>query len=154
MSEAPTNIQMSELPTNIQTNDTEWKTRRRSRFIGSWEAVKQISAALSSKELKIRKADRITDFLMIGTVAMITFLFLFPHQALPIMIFCYLFSGLTIIFYVTQRLGIFASFNERQTLITAELLFGMLWVGIFTSLNIGALILMLKELITNSSGSG
>lgn len=130
-------------------SEAEGKARRRSRFVASLAAVRQIGATLASKELKTRKADEVTNVLAICSVLAATALFLFPGQTGPLVAICDILIGLAILFYVTQRLGIFVTFNERQTLLTAELLFGIMLGTGFVLCNVGLILILLKQMVSS-----
>lgn len=114
------------------------------------EALHQISNALRSDELKVRGADRLTKILIFCAIAAATVAFLYPSQSAPIAWLCDLCFGLAIIFYITQRLGIFATFSQRQTLLAAELMFGLVIFGVFITINLAVIALKVRELIMSS----
>ena len=142
---------MTDQTPSTQHTEGEGRAQRRSRFVASSAALKQISAALSNKELKTRKTDKVTNLLALGSVVVATTLFLFPSQTAPIIIVCDCLIGLAILFYVAQRLGIFVTFNDRQTLLTAELLFGTMLAAGFIFSNVIAMLMLLRQMISSFS---
>lgn len=112
------------------------KTSRASRWSTSGEAIKHINAAFASTKLKTRLADRVTLALLGVSAVMAIAIVLLPQFAAITAIACDVFFALTIIFFITQRLGIITTFDTKQTVFATELMFGFLIAGIFIVINL------------------
>ncbi len=119
-----------------ETQNVKAKTSRASRWSTSAEAIHHISKAFSSTKLKVRMADKVTLALLGVSGLMAVAIVLFPDFASMTAIVCDVFFALTIIFFITQRLGIVTTFDDKQTVFATELMFGFLISGIFIVINL------------------
>jgi hypothetical protein len=135
---------MNELAADAQNPELNPASRRRNRLVSSWAAVQLIYSAFANKELKIRQRDKVSDVMLTFAIIYGIAIFLFPVQAHPWVGIADLVFGITFLLYFTQRFGIITTFNERQALLVAELLFCMLLIGIYIAVNIGAIYVWFK----------
>ncbi|MBS2004665.1 MAG: hypothetical protein U0103_27960 [Candidatus Obscuribacterales bacterium] len=118
------------------TQKVKPKTSRSSRWSTSGEALQHIAKAFSNTKLKVRTADKVTLGLLLASTVMAVVVVLFPQFAYTTALLCDIFFALTIIFFITQRLGIVTTFNDKQTVFATELMFGFLIAGIFIVINL------------------
>jgi hypothetical protein len=130
--------------------DVGGRAQRRSRWASSKEAINQIIAAFGSNDVRVRQSDRVTSILLYCSIAAGTVFFLYPSQFAPMVWLCDILFATTIIFYIAQRLGIFSTFNQRQTLLAAELMFGLAVLGVLLAFNVAAILSCAKEVVINS----
>jgi|SRR6516162_4100874 hypothetical protein len=135
---------MNELVSNPQESEDSLASRRRPRLVSSWAALKQIREAFNNKELRVRQRDKLSDVMLTFAIVYAIAIFMFPVQAHPMIKVADVVFGITFFLYVTQRLGILTTLNERQTLLIAELLFCMILIGMYIAINIGAVYIWLK----------
>lgn len=119
-----------------ETQEVKAKTSRASRWSTSAEAIQHISKAFSSTKLKVRMADKVTLVLLGVSGLMAVAIVMFPEMASMAAIACDVFFALTIVFFITQRLGIMTTFDDKQTVFATELMFGSLIAGIFIVINL------------------
>jgi hypothetical protein len=118
------------------TDAVSSKTSRASRWSTSAEAIQHIGKAFASTKLKVRLSDKVTMILLGISTAMAAAIVLFPEFAEGTAIACDVFFALTILFFITQRLGIVITFDTKQTVFATELMFGFLIAGIFIVINL------------------
>src|SRR5262249_14430972 len=135
---------MNEFVSNPQNAEANLASRRRPRLVSSWDALKHISSALNSTELRLRHRDKLTNVMLVFAIVYAICAYMFPEQAHSMIKIVDVLFGVTFFLYITQRLGIITSFNERQTVLVAELLFCMILVGMYIAVNIGAVYVWLK----------
>jgi hypothetical protein len=135
---------MTELVSTGQESEASLASRRRPRLVSSWAALKQIRAALANPELKIRQRDKLSDSMLMLAIIYAFAIFLFPVHAHPMIGIADVVFGLAFLSYATQRLGIITTLNDRQTVLVAQLMFCMLLIGMYITLNIGAIYVWLK----------
>ena len=81
-------------------------------------------------------ADKVTLGLLGASGLMAVAIVLFPTFAHMTAIICDIFFALTLVFFITQRLGIVTTFDDKQTVFATELMFGFLIAGIFIVINL------------------
>ena len=81
-------------------------------------------------------ADKVTLVLLGVSGLMAVAIVMFPTFASMAAIACDVFFALTIVFFITQRLGIITTFDDKQTVFATELMFGSLIAGIFIVINL------------------
>ena len=81
-------------------------------------------------------ADKVTLGLLGVSGLMAAAIVMFPAFASMTAIVCDIFFALTIIFFITQRLGIVTTFDDKQTVFATELMFGFLIAGIYIVINL------------------
>lgn len=86
-------------------------------------------------------ADKVTLALLLASTVLAVAVVLFPQFASMTAIACDLFFALTIVFFITQRLGIVTTFDPKQTVFATELMFGFLIAGIFIVINLTVLVM-------------
>lgn len=124
-----------------ETPDVKIKTSRASRWSTSAEAIQHIHKAFSSTKLKVRLADKVTLVLLGLSTFMAVAIVAFPQFANYTAVTCDIFFALTIVFFITQRLGIITTFDTKQTVFATELMFGFLIAGIFLVINLTVYVL-------------
>ena len=126
-----------------------WKARR-SPWVATWSALRQMRTSFATAGGRVRKEDKLTSIWLVVSVIIGTGVFLFPQQAQSCEILFDIVFGYTIISYAMQRLGIFATLNERQTLLVSELLIATLMLGLFIAFNIDIVFTALRNMLVHS----
>jgi hypothetical protein len=128
---------------------TGWQSRR-TPWAATWSALRQMRTSFATAGGRVRREDKLTSIWLVVSVIIGTAVFIFPQQAQSCEILFDVVFGYTIISYAMQRLGIFATLNERQTLLVSELLIATLMLGIFIAFNIDIVFSGLRNMLLHS----
>jgi len=117
--------------------------KRRSRWQSSMAAIRYVSSVSRDNEVKIRDTDRATSIclLIVVFVALLSLTVpILAAQRVPMVIAVDVLVGLSLLYYVANRLGIVTTFTPRQALLSWQLMLGSSLVGIYMAINLAVII--------------
>lgn len=108
---------------------------RRSRWHSSLAGLKYLSQSYGDHEIKTRNTDRITNILFALAIFSTSIWVVLGQRSASLALICDVFSGVTLVFYLANRLGILTMLTRRQAVLIAELFAGFIVFGIYLSAN-------------------
>lgn len=125
--------------------------KRRSRWVSSKAGLDYFSQSFGSDKLKFRFEDKLTNYAFALAVAAGTAHILYPSITLLSVVSDVLIL-VTVVFFITQRLGILSTLTERQVVLCGELIFGFILLSIFASLKIQSLLVSVRQILITTMG--
>jgi len=124
---------------------TQPQIQRRSFWQGSLDAIRYIGELHNDRGVKLRKIDKLTTGLLGLAVLVGSLCIFYPHFGAAIVFSSDLLGAAALSLYLSSRLGAITYLPPRQAFLIGELLFGMFVTGVFITLNILGILLMIRN---------
>ncbi len=128
-------------------------SQRRGNWTTTLAAISYINSFGKNSEFKTRQSDRLTSLtLYLTSIAMIICLVFHKLSgfSFQLTVLCDLILGISLIFYVSHRLGILTTLPPRQAALVWQLLKAFVFIGIFITVNLDLIIFLALSFVSSN----